>query len=158
MGMAAKVRSSSAGMPVSTPATADQISSYGLLPVARFRFDALSFVVEVFNHDISRHDRCVYAFVIGNEVVRIGSSKAPLYKRLRCFERDITNSLSNKKSPAPLWEAQKWLDLLQGGEGTVYARQGSSVTTPIGSFYCYLDEESILIGRCSPCLNRNKHR
>jgi hypothetical protein len=81
--------------------------------------------------------------------------------------RDITRALNNEKSPAPPEEADLWLKKLPAGtSGTIYARPGSTVKTPLGKFRAYMDEESLMIneifkdGELSPdqILNRNKHR
>src|SRR5215470_10382233 len=59
----------------------------------------------------------------------------------------------------PAWEAAGWRERLTlHAHGYVFARQGYTVTTPVGTFSAYLDEESILIGRHRPALNRNMHR
>jgi hypothetical protein len=90
-----------------------------------------------------------------------------LEKRLKSYERDISNALAGKKSPAPADEKEKWRKKLPAGKlGYIYAREGSEVTTPLGIFRTYLDEESLMIGEIfddkdltpDQILNRNKHR
>jgi hypothetical protein len=144
---------------------ADVLTKYGLVPVARFRIADKKMIIDITDPETVKLEKCIYAFLIGGETVRVGSSKAPLEERLKDYRRDITNALNGKKSPAPVQEAAQWSKLLPAGSsGDIYARQGTEVTTPIGKFHVYLDEESILIGelfRTQPhdrILNRNKHR
>ena len=102
---------------------------------------------------------CVYMFVVGKEIVRIGSSKGKLTKRMKDHERDISNRLKGKKSPTSTSEAKEWKQRLATHKiGYVYAREGSLVTTPIGTFNSYLSEESELLGRHQPPLNNSYHR
>lgn len=140
--------------------TASKLSEYGLVPVATVRIDDSRFIIEITNPEIVQLEKCIYAFLVGDKIVRVGSSKGRLARRLKCWERDITNALRGQKSPAPAWEAKGWNDeLSQHSGGIIYARQGTVVTTPVGTFPAYLDEESILIGNhYYPALNRNKHR
>jgi len=139
--------------------TAAKLSEYGLVPVATVRIVDRRFTIEITNHEIVQLEKCIYAFLIGDTIVRIGSSKAPLRGRLKSWERDITNALNGRKSPSPDWEAKAWNEALTlHGSGLIFARQGTVVTTPIGTFPAYLDEESVLIGRHLPRLNRSKFR
>ncbi|MGA3011298.1 MAG: hypothetical protein ABSD72_13655 [Terracidiphilus sp.] len=144
---------------------AAKLTEYGLVPVATCCIEDQKLKIVVTDREAVKLEKCIYAFLIDGKVVRIGSSKAPLEKRLKSYERDISNALAGKKSPAPADEADLWLKKLPAGtSGTIYARPGTEVTTPIGKFPAYLDEESILIGKIfkelSPdqILNRNKHR
>ncbi len=144
---------------------AADLIKYGLKRVARVRLADRELIIKITDPDAVKLQKCIYAFLIGGEVVRVGSSKAPLQGRLRNYERHITNALHHKKSPTPDEEAKKWRKLLRGGtSGEIYARQGPMVKSPIGEFPAYLDEESILIGKLfaeeprDHILNRNKHR
>jgi hypothetical protein len=77
------------------------------------------------------------------------------------YRRDISGRWKKPdgKSCCPKSEADGWRACLEAaGHGEVFARQGTAVITPIGTFPAYLDEESILIGRHRPPLNRNTHR
>lgn len=144
---------------------AAKLIKYGLVPVARVHIANRKLKIKITDPETVKLKKCIYAFLIGDEVVRVGSSKAPLEDRLKDYVRDITNALNNKKSPAPPEEAEKWKKILPDGiSGDIYARQGTKVTTPIGEFRAYLDEESLLMGemwKSTPnnhILNRNKHR
>ena len=144
---------------------AADLKKYGLKPVARVHLADRELIIDITDPETVKLRKCVYAFLMGGEVVRIGSSKSPLENRLKDYTRDISNALKGKKSPAPDQEARKWKERLPAGSsGVIYARQGTMVKTPIGEFPAYLDEESILIGRLfaeeppDHILNRNKHR
>jgi hypothetical protein len=144
---------------------AKDLTKFGLVPVARVRIEDRELKIKITDPETVKFKECIYAFLIRGKVVRVGSSKAPLEKRLKNYERDITHALNGKKSPAPEQEAKKWKELLPAGtSGFIYARQGWPVTTPIGKFPAYMDEESILIGKLfseephDQILNRNKHR
>jgi hypothetical protein len=148
---------------------AAKLTKYGLVPVARVRIVDRKFEIYDKNLERIKLDKCIYAFLIGRKVYRVGSSKAPLEKRLRNYELHITHALNGRKSPAPAEEAEKWKKILPDGiSGDIYARKGWSVKTPIkiNKFPAYMDEESLLIeelysdGDLTPdqILNRNKHR
>jgi len=144
---------------------AADLTEYGLKPVARVHIADQKLKIEIDDQEAVKLEKCIYAFLIGDEVVRVGSSKAPLKNRLSDYERDITHALNGEKSPAPPEETENWRKLLPAGSsGVIYARQGTEVTTRIEKFPAYLDEESILIGKMwdttpnDHILNRNKHR
>ena len=139
--------------------TAIQLSEYGFVPVATVRIADRRFIIEITNYEIAQLEKCIYAFLVGDIIVRIGSSKARLANRLKSWDRDVTKTLNGKKSSTPSEEAAGWdKELSQHGTGTIFARQGTVVTTPVGTFCAYLDEESVLIGRYLPLFNRSKHR
>jgi hypothetical protein len=135
------------------------LSEYGLVPVARVRIVDQTFVIEITNQEIAQLPKCIYAFLVGGTIVRIGSSKAILRTRFKSWERDLTNALNGRKSRTADWEAKAWNEELgRHGGGVIFARQGTEVSTRIGKFHAYLDEESTLIGIHLPRLNRSKHR
>ena len=145
--------------------TAADLDRYRLKPVARVHISGQTFVIDITDPEAVKHKKCIYAFLIGGKVVRVGSSKAPLDSRLKNYERHITHALKDEKSPTPASEAKKWREILPAGrEGVIYARPGTKVKTPIGEFPAYLDEESVLIGKLfdeqphDHVINRNKHR
>lgn len=137
----------------------EKLRAYGLRPFADVRLEHERFVIEVIDEDTAALEKCIYAFVVGGEIVRIGSSKARLGHRMKIWQRDVTRRLGGHPSSTPPWEAAAWKErLIRHGGGAVYARQGTWMSTPVGSFNAYLDEESLLIGRHLPPLNRSKHR
>ena len=146
---------------------AAKLIKYGLVPVARVRIVDRNLIIDITDPKTVKLEMCIYAFLIEGKVYRIGSSKAPLENRLKDYERDISHALKDEKSPAPKEEAEKWKKILPAGHsGVIYARQGTSVTTPIKTFHAYMDEESLMIGELfsdgelphDQILNRNKHR
>lgn len=117
------------------------------------------FVIKIEDEETVALEKTVYVFVIGDVIVRIGSSKGVLRGRFRAWERDITRRIQGYETSTPEWEAKEYRERLEKhGEGIVFARQGTEVTTSVGTFPAYMDEESILIGRHLPPLNRSKHR
>jgi len=137
----------------------ETLRSYGMAQVGTVRLIENKFVIDIMDQALADADYCIYAFVIGDEIVRIGSSKGQLRSRFRAWQRDVSQSLNGHHKPTPGWEAQAWKAALEKhGSGKIFARRGADVTTPIGTFPAYLDEESVLIGRHLPRLNRSKHR
>ncbi|MEL7446924.1 MAG: hypothetical protein AAGK02_14130, partial [Pseudomonadota bacterium] len=92
----------------------------------------------------------IYAFLIGDEIVRIGSSKAPLRARFRAWQNDVSRALAGDKSPTPFEQAVGFRSLLADNPGAVFARPGTMVWSSIGEFNAYLAEEKTLIERHQP--------
>ena len=137
----------------------DIVLRYGMRLLGRFHLRDGGFAIDIEDDSLVAQDRCIYAFVLGGEIVRIGSSKAILRKRMKAWQRDVSKSMRGEKSATPKWEAEEWRRRLQEhGPGEIWARRGTEVTTPVGTFPAYMDEESVLIGRHLPPLNRSKHR
>src|SRR5262249_22734446 len=124
--------------------------AYGMRPVALVRVEGDRFMIEITDPEAVRHERCVYAYLVGDEIVRVGSSKAPLATRLRAWSRDVTARLEGRPSPTPQREGDGWRELLAGCGGTIFARPGTIVQTPVGEISVYLDEEATLIARHRP--------
>ena len=127
--------------------------------------DPSTFSVEIELEEALTWEKSVYIFLINDEIVRIGSSKGPLKKRMQRWQQDVTNALrkmsglDTKKTPTKEEEANEWLKLLKlHGQGKIYARQATVVTTPVGKFRAYMDEESILINRHKPRLCNHSNR
>jgi hypothetical protein len=121
------------------------------------------FVVQLTEQEAGSWTCAIYAFLIGDEICRIGSSKGLLGVRLSSWTRDLTARLSDMDNPKKMAtnavEAAQWrMRLERCGPGLVFARIGTVVTTPVGEISTYLDEESVLIGRHLPALNNSKHR
>ena len=126
------------------------IKSYGMMPVARFRVEGDSFQIEITDAGLAQEERCIYAFVIGDDIVRIGSSKAKLATRLGAWRRDVSAAFQNRRSPTSQNEADGWKAALGNTEGMIFARTGTIVITPVGEISAYLDEECVLIARHRP--------
>jgi hypothetical protein len=138
--------------------TVATLEGYGFTRFAKVAIEGDTFVIDVDDHDLARLPMCLYAFVVGNEIVRIGSSKAPLRSLMGSWRRDVSGALAGKRTSTPLTEAEAWRELLSSREGVVYARQGTEVTTKVGTFNAYMAEESYLIGKHRPRQNRSMHR
>jgi hypothetical protein len=134
------------------------LEGYGFRPFATVRIDRDDFLIEVSDAELANLTMCLYAFVVGDQIVRIGSSKAPLGSRMHSWQRDVSGALAGKRTSTPEGEAAGWRQLLSGREGLVYARQGTEITTQIGTFNAYMAEESYLIGLHRPQQNRSMHR
>ena len=103
-------------------------------------------------------EKMIYIHTIDNEIIRVGSSKNKLKIRMKSWERDVSKSLNGEKSSTPLWESKMWDNLLKDKIGILFGRKGTIVSTPVGEFNSYLSEESFLIGKFLPKMNRSKHR
>ncbi|MEM7213990.1 MAG: hypothetical protein AAF423_00500 [Pseudomonadota bacterium] len=124
--------------------------------IGSWRADKAGFKIELGATELLGLGKCIYAFTDTNDnFLRIGSSKNKLHDRMKAWERDVTKAILGQRSPTPVHEAKKWMEYQAG---TVWARQGTVVETSVGKFECYLDEESVLIGRHLPPLNHSKHR
>lgn len=135
------------------------LTSYGLVQVATFCIRETKFDIDISDPELAAREKCIYAFVVNGEIVRIGSSKGALRVRLKAWHRDVSAALGGRSSSTPPQEAAQWKRLMdEHGGGTIYARQGTQVSTPVGEFAAYMDEESVLIGRYRPKLNRSMHR
>jgi hypothetical protein len=135
---------------------AEEIEKYGLKPVAKFWIEADQFHIELTDLETTALERCVYAFTLEDEIVRVGSSKAPLKTRFGAWRRDVSKALKGLKSATPIDEGLRWREALHGrASGTIYARAGTMVDTPLGTISAYLDEECVLIARYKPKLNRS---
>jgi hypothetical protein len=89
----------------------------------------------------TKWEKPIYAFVVGDEIKRVGRSRFPLDVRFNDWGRNLTNALKGMKSPITEGEARAWRECLHkhnGGE--VYARRGST-----GDFFTFADEEPLLL-------------
>ena len=134
------------------------LERYGFTRFAEVRIEGDEFLIDIEDDELARRPMCLYAFVVGDEIVRIGSSKAPLGSRMGSWRRDVSGALAGKRTSTPLEEADGWRELLSSRAGAVYARPGTEVTTQIGTFNAYMAEESHLIGLHRPRQNRSMHR
>ena len=58
------------------------------------RIEGNSLVITVDNLKIADLEKTIYAFVIGKQIVRIGSSKKKLRQRMNDWQRDVTKRLN----------------------------------------------------------------
>jgi hypothetical protein len=133
---------------------------YGFLRVGCIKVpDDHTFLIEIELAEAVKWEKSIYALVVGGEIKRIGSSKGPLGIRFKAWNRDVTNALRGIKSSTKEHEAAAWRQCLQAHNGgEVFARIATTVTTPIGSFTAYMDEESVPINRHQPPLNNHTTR
>lgn len=135
-----------------------QLEAYGFAPLGRVRIDRNDFIIEIVDPELASQTMCLYAFLVSDEIVRIGSSKAPLSSRMRSWQRDVSGALAGRRTSTPTSEAAGWRSLLSSAEGSIFARRGTEVTTQVGTFNAYMAEESYLIGLYRPRQNRSMHR
>jgi hypothetical protein len=136
--------------------SAEKLIGYGMVCIASVAIIDDRFVVTITDDIIANTERCIYAFLVGGEILRIGKSKEKLRVRLREWQRDVSNAFSGvsfKKTPQD--EANIWREMLaQHGSGQLFAREGTLVTTPIGEINAYVAEEEHLIESHRPRLCR----
>ena len=125
--------------------------------VGTFYIKDQNFVVDLEKKYFSLQN-VIYIHTIEDEIIRVGSSKNKLKSRMLSWERDVSKSLKGQKSSTPLWEGEIWNKILKNKVGTFYAREGTTIITPCGKMNSYLTEESYLIGKFLPKMNRSKHR
>lgn len=145
----------------STYEAAKTLAGYGFQKVADVDLSDGSFRISFVVASASSWVCSVYAFVINDEIIRIGSSKGLLRDRMRSWEKTVTASFNGQYKPTPKEESNLWRrELEQHGHGAVWAREGTRFVTPISNapISGYQDEESELIARHMPRLNRGKHR
>jgi len=136
----------------------ENLIEMGFIPVASFRVEKKQYIIEMTNHECLDWVESIYVHTINNEIVRVGSSKNKLKTRFRGWERGVTTALEHAKSSTPLWEAMEWEKMLKDTRGILYAKRGDIVQTSVGKINTYLSEESFLIGKYLPKMNRSKHR
>jgi hypothetical protein len=141
--------------------SAEALLSYGMKRIATVKIQDDRFIIDLTSPSVADIEKCIYAFVIGDEILRIGSSKGKLKTRLRAWQNDVSNALSNKSFRTPASEALIWKSSFEKhGLGQIFARAGTVVATPVGELNLYMLEESALIGRHEPrcCNDVARHR
>jgi len=137
---------------------ADKIlEEYKFKNIGNFYIANDNFIVD-YEDKFGEIDQCIYIHTIENKIIRIGSSKNKLRLRMKSWERDVSKALKKEKSNTPIWEAELWREKLLNKKGILYFREGWTIETPVGKFNSYLSEESYLIGKFQPEMNRSKHR
>lgn len=136
----------------------DNLIEMGFIPVASFRVEKRQYIIEMTDEECLDWTESIYIHTIDDEIVRVGSSKNKLKIRFRGWERGVTKALEYKASSTPLWEATEWEKMLKDKSGILYAKRGDMVQTSVGKINTYLSEESYLIGKHLPKMNRSKHR
>ena len=138
---------------------AETLTGYGMRLIGSVRIADGRFTITITDPETAKKECCIYAFVVGNKIVRVGSSKAKLYTRLNAWQRDVSRAWNGEASPTGAKEAAGWkAELESHGDGAIYARPGWLVETPVGLVCTYMSEENVLIGRHRPIFNNSMHR
>ena len=134
--------------------TADLLN-YGMQRIGTVQIVEDRFEIRLTDHSSRELERCIYAFMVGDEVLRIGSSKGKLGSRLRAWQNDVSNALNGDFRRTPQEEVAVWRSaLMEHRRGEIYARVGTIASSPVGTFNLYLNEERALIERYKPrCCN-----
>ena len=133
------------------------LKKYKFNKIGKFYIEDNKYCVE-YDPKFGDADQGIYIHVIDDKIIRVGSSKNKLKSRMKSWERDVSKALAGQKSSTPIWEANLWKKILKNKSGDLYFRKGWTVSTPVGQFNSYLSEESFLIGKFLPMMNRSKHR
>ncbi len=143
------------------------LHSYQFVPFAEMSLHNNHAIMKITNSQIAQQVKGIYAWVYDEEIVRIGSSKDSLEKRIlghgRWIEmrlQGITKVSNPERVQKELADAQRWRSLLEneGSKATVWGRSGTIVTSPIGELNIYLAEENKLLERHKPPLNNSFFR
>jgi|TARA_B100001142_G_scaffold139506_1_gene141041 hypothetical protein len=135
----------------------ESLKRMGFKKIGKFFIKNKQFIVEC-GDEFLLLKKMIYIHTIDDEILRVGTSKKELKTRMREWERDVTKSLNNQKSNCPISEGKKWNELLTNKIGILYGRQGTIVKTPVGEINTYLSEESYLIRKYRPKMNRDLPR
>jgi len=139
----------------------EALLSYGMKRIGFVHLNDARFNVTLTIPNAGEFERCIYAFVVGGEILRIGSSKGKLKTRLNAWQNDVSNALASRSFRTPASEAAIWKESLEKhGTGELFARAGTIATTPVGELNLYMLEEKVLIGRHEPrcCNDVRRHR
>ena len=133
----------------------NDLTQYGLQMVGTVTLENGRFAIKISNLLAQNFERCIYAYVVGDEILRFGSSKKKLGGRIRAWQSDVSKAFAGDYSRTPQREADIWRDMLIKHQlGYLYAREGTRVVTPVGEFNLYQYEERALIDRHQPrCCN-----
>jgi hypothetical protein len=138
-----------------------KLREYALRPVGTARIRDNIFVIEIIDHEIFAQSRCLYAFLVDDEIVRVGSTQNRLRVRMRQWERDVSRALQGLKSPTRQEEAKAWRELLHGDKyARIFARMGTVAYTGVGPLNTFRIEEEALIGEFQPrlCWDRARYK
>lgn len=129
-------------------------------PVARMSLsdDRHGIVISITDVLVGAAMQVVYVWVDSyGYVLRVGTTKYGVGKRLRQYAPHINRALVGKPSSTPLWEAKKWHGMVLAGELTALVHEPPLVSTAAGLIRPYLDIERLMIAGLKPPLNRS-HR
>jgi hypothetical protein len=135
--------------------SAADLSRYGMRRIGTVQIVDAKFTVALSEVAAGDLQRCIYAYLVGDEILRIGASKGKLKLRLKAWQADVSKALAGDYSRTPQREMEIWREMLsKHGTGDLYARVGTVATTPVGVFNLYQIEERELIKIHEPrCCN-----
>ncbi len=99
-----------------------ELINIGFSKFGEFLIKENEFIIDIHDHSLKELNKCVYAFTRGEEILRIGSSKSPLKKRMNASQRAVSRALQLKKSHTSLSEAEKWREKLSKDVGVIYVK------------------------------------
>jgi hypothetical protein len=137
-----------------------KLFEYGLRPAGSIRIIDDNFIVEFIDSNLAAQSRCIYAFLVEDEVIRVGSSQNPLRNRMKQWQRDVSKALKGLPSHTRPQEAAVWRDVLTGTYGRIFARMGMVAFSPFGELNIFQVEEAALIAKFQPrlCWDRVRHK
>jgi hypothetical protein len=136
---------------------AELLHRYSMPEVGRFFLRNERFTIELYQPASGVMAEAIYAFVINDEIMRIGTAEESLNKRLKNWEQSVTGALRGGETQTPNCEAREWKRCLDAfGHGLIFARPADEVTTRVGTFRAMLDEERFLIDLFKPPMNRSR--
>lgn len=137
-----------------------KLVEYGLRAAGSIRIIDDNFIVEFIDSNLQAQTRCVYAFLVGDEVIRVGSSQNSLRSRMLQWQRDVSKALKGLPSPTRPEEAAVWREVLTGTYGRLFARMGFVVHSPMGELNIFQVEEAAMIAKFQPrlCWDRVRHK
>lgn len=142
----------------STDTAKATLTAYRFTEACAFRRHGNDFQIDPLPDDMGALTHTVYAFVINDEIVRIGSSQGTLKARMKAWSNDVSAAFRGKFQPTSEDEASLWADELQRhGGGMIWARQGTIFPSTVADFMIsgFREEEYHLIRKHHPRLNRS---
>lgn len=146
----------------------EHISAYGMVRFAEFRLDDdLSAVLTITDSETAARAGAIYAWLIDEKIVRLGSCQSTLDRRMRDAAKWLQSRLrgtvrttNEVRRRRELVDAQRWKIRLHRTQkfAEVWGRQGTMVPTPLGEINAYLSEENWLLKTLKPPLNNSHYR
>ena len=107
---------------------------------------------------VSALECVVYVWLDGSgNVIRVGSSKQPIGRRLMPTRSTSTRACRGFEAPPPKGKTAAWLKLAKEGDLQGVVHQPPLIETVAGPVRPYLDIERTMIAALRPPLNRSHH-
>jgi len=148
-------------------APVESIAGFGLVKFAEMTIRNDAAAVNFIDEPTAAATCAIYCWIIDGEIVRIGSSKQSLKKRIIGTGRWIETRLQGTArisdpgtKEKETDDAKRWALRLKDANAVaeVYGRSGTIVTTPLGEINVYLSEENWLLEQFKPPLNNSYFR